>query len=548
MKNIFTFIFFCFTLYTSAQEFENNPKVKWGPVLKDPATQLLTGDANAIIMYDGISYKLYDETLNLKPTPELKFTTSYKDKKLYALSSSSTLIGDKIIRFYYDPDLKTKSTDFYYQLFDKNSLEPLGDVVLFYSNTARLSLEFFRGGSPYFLDDPWKKNAAFFVAGTSPDHSKVCAVLKSKEKDTKNEEYHAFVFDTDMKLIWEKMLNLRLAQKDIYAEGFLLDNTGNLYLQADVNPSNEISPALKLQLTENPSPREQSGKETIFAFMQGGEAVYTYEIPKQGMHFGAAVSNPQDGVVYAAGLYSDDDPDEVTGFYCLQIDLKSKKILQSKHQAFTAAFIGTFPKEMKNKKEDALKNFYLEKICFGEEQSVYIIASYWNSTNMQSTPGYTSFSSTGTTQQHSGTYTPPTFTSGSFIVVKLTKEFSVSWIGDVPKFYCTSGDDEANFHDFFCTTKDNKLYLFYNDSPLNNAVVDGGELNKKSFKVSSTNEASATLVTIAPDGKWSKEILFQSYKEQGRRLLPLSSALLNNDTLFLYTIGNKYQLAEFPLN
>src|SRR6185295_5437956 len=135
MKNIFTFIFFCFTLYTSAQEFENNPKVKWGPVLKDPATQLLTGDANAIIMYDGISYKLYDETLNLKPTPELKFTTSYKDKKLYALSSSSTLIGDKIIRFYYDPDLKTKSTDFYYQLFDKNSLEPLGDVVLFYSNT-----------------------------------------------------------------------------------------------------------------------------------------------------------------------------------------------------------------------------------------------------------------------------------------------------------------------------------------------------------------------------------------------------------------------------
>lgn len=529
MHKIFILVFLGATLYSSAQEFEINPKVKWGVLSKDPTYQILFYNTAGIVMSDGGFLKMYDYSLDLKLTEKLEFTEDYNGNKLYPLQCGLSDIGNKLVRFYYDPSLKEKSSDFYYRFYDKSSLKPTGDFTLFHPDATHLSIEFFRGEYAYFLNDVWRKTAAFFVAGTSPDGSKLCAIIKSKEETTKNEEYYAIVFDSSMKIIWEKLLNLKIPQKDVHADGFLVDDRGNVYMQAEMA-----------------SPVKDQGSHHIFAFLDNGATMKNIEMPAQGKYSDAIISDPKDEKIYCGGTYSDNDPEESAGLYCMQIDLRLGKMLFVKKKPFTTEFIQSFPKEMKNKKQDALKNYSLEQIIFGSDQSIYLVADYWNSTGSVTIPGHTYFTSGGTLMSSPGYATEPTYTTGNFIVAKFSQDFS--WMEVIPKYFSTHGEGESMYHSFFSMVRSGKLYLFFNDCPLNNGVNQGDELNKKSLSLSVTNESSATLVTIAPDGKWTKEILFQSWKEQARRLLPLSSAELSDGNLFFYTIDErKYRLGMFPL-
>lgn len=127
------------------------------------------------------------------------------------------LVNGKLIAFVSEYNYTYQKTILYHAEINKETLKPTGSLV-----------------SIAAVDSRSPRNKATFNLRFSPDNNKLLIVEQPSYEAQRTDRIGFIVMNGDLEIQWQKDLSLPFRDQDFVFEDFLVDNSGNAYLQARV--------------------------------------------------------------------------------------------------------------------------------------------------------------------------------------------------------------------------------------------------------------------------------------------------------------------------
>ncbi len=507
MKKWSTVFIFLIIAFAAIGQSEENPTVLWGATYKSNKNAgmkkvITTDELGTYIWKDKyVSFSAteallerYDNDLNLTSSSILNLPTDWKQRKIIDIFP----FAGKLVSLISVYDKAKDSNSLYAQTIDKSTLQLTGKRVLVSEISAKS-----------------RRNKGEFDYSISRDSSKIL-IYSNLPFDGGEEKLSLLVYDENLDLQWEKPVSLPFKDKNFSVESYDVDENGNVYLLGKLSETTNL---IKL-MTSKPAPYTY----VIVAYRNKGEESQQYEV-KLGDDFITDLTFRigNNGDLICAGFYSEHGEHRLKGTLFFKINEATKEMYDIKRGEFNSAFLSQFMSTRNANKKKELVHYRIDKLILRNDGGALIIAEQF-------------FVIVTTTTRNGITTTTTTYHYNDIIAVNINPDGSIAWATKIPKRQI---DTSGRLSSYAMLISKGKIYFVYNDHPKNVNVTDFRKI--KNFK--GINSA-VMLVTLTPDGKYEKSLLF-SNKDMDVVIRPkLARQTKANDLIIFGSFGKKYKFGK----
>lgn len=331
------------------------------------------------------------------------------------------------------------------------------------------------------------------------------------------------VHDHNLQKLWGKGYTLPYSQEQFSFENWTLANDGKVYLLAKIYDEFNNKESKK----EN-GKRKPAYKLVIFRF--DPENAQPYQIR---MNLGdkyvtdVTFQLSQEGDLSCAGFYSNDQKGVIQGVFFSRINSQTGQALSVNLKAFTAADLALFDTDTDKSGDEGLsKEFRFDRIVLRDDGGAVVTAEQAYSI---------------TTTYRNGIYwvSRTTYYNNEICVTSISPTGQIDWVRTIPKKQVMA---ETNiFSGYTMMVSGSNLYFLYNDDEDNLK----NPLTARAKRISSFNDAVATVVTISSDGKMSRNLAFE-IKEDTNKGLIVARHCKQTDPNEMFFLTTRYQLFSRP--
>ncbi len=478
LKLSLALVLLCAIFTTSAQSF----KVKWGPEYKKEGglfsiDYLLGNDGKHFYALSSplgnAKLQKYDYNCKLISSTPFELETG----KGKASISDMIRLGAKTFILLTSRDKKADIENYYYTEMKNGSFNKT--IKNFYALPFEFDLV---GGS-------FKK---------SPKGNYMAVLVNSRGKN-KEEVMKAIVFDDNLKLVWEKTIPLKIKDKNISLETYIVDNNGDMFLSARHFDSDEAYkkglPKFKY-IVYRITPTE-----FINTVIDLGDGTAPWD----------AGLFPSNGGVYIGGFYTKTSTPRGSADGVFVSEVTNGKA-KSNSYPFTEEFLEGLQTKKQDKKDEGISRFNIDYLVLLADGSLSFIAEKYYITTHTVSNGKTT---TTYYVYHSEEIVVPRFNSDGKLIVmeKVDKVFS-------------SRSPIIVSYSYF--VKDNNIALVYNDFK-----------TRDERKSSGKGRAIYTDISyLSGTGKVKTENIFTS-KDVDKYYIPSASMDLGNGSHVIKAIRGK---------
>ncbi|HBS87171.1 MAG: hypothetical protein A2W91_03050 [Bacteroidetes bacterium GWF2_38_335] len=344
-----------------------------------------------------------------------------------------------------------------------------------------------------------KRNSGSFGFDISPDSSHFMVFCNMPYEKTEDEKVGYFVFDGDMKKVWDKTIKIPHRDKLFSVHEYTVDNLGNVYLLG----------VLYKDIVKEKRHGEPNYTYQIVSITDKGSNIteYPVQLPDKfltDMKF--AINHDND--IICAGFYSQTGTFSIAGSYFLKIDPITKNIKSKSFKEFGIDFITqnlTERAEKKVKKKAAkgknveLYEYDLDDLIIKPDGGAMLIGEQY----------YVRVVTTTSTDSRGNTTTRTTYYYyyNDIIVININSNGEIVWTEKIAKRQVTTNDG-GFFSSYTKAIVGDKVYFVFNDNPLNLNYSGTGKVMP--FTGGGGKKSLAVLVELSSDGKQKREALFNA--------------------------------------
>jgi len=332
-----------------------------------------------------------------------------------------------------------------------------------------------------------------------------------------------FTFTTfDEHLNQDKKLQVELPFKD---KNFDLDDItyakdGNIYMMA------------KIMLEKKDKSKDEASYyyELLSVNPNGNGSVMQYDIKLPQKYIdGIAYRTDDDKDIVCSGFYGNTTgtaKGDISGVFYMRINKSSQKVDATGVKDLDKSFIADLTSERKANKGKGISNdFTLRNFIRKDDGGAIMFAEY----------SYDYTVTVTTSDGHGGvsTRTDYHYVRNNIIAVNINPDGSIKWCANIPKYQHTVNDG-GSFSSYMLaikgkalTKQDDKIYLVYNDNPINMDPTKIGTEDKPKTMTNS-KKSTAVLVELSEDGQFTKKTLF-SNKDNDATIMPSHGFKITNN-------------------
>jgi predicted transcriptional regulator len=503
--------------------------VSWGPLLKENKG----GTIVAIVGHDQNGYyavrnyvvasalityadKLYLERYTNNHEMEYSHEIKLKDEELGKLKYEGIFyVGGKLIMFTSHYDKKGDRNIAYAEHLSESG-EPEGDRV----EVDRL-----------FSDKVANKGSFQFIV--AEDHSKILVIHQEMYKKDSREKFFYKMFDQNLKVLWEKKMELPFKDKYSSVGGYKIDAGGKVYAQCGV--TNE---------------KKEKGKANytyyIIEYDPTADKMEKYHVNLAGKYISEITyaDDPKHNNIVCAGFYSNKSGAGMAGVFYLRINKESKEITEKGIKDFGKEFLAQFIGEKKASKGKEAYSFDMRHFILREDGGAILVAEqYYVQEVCRSSGG------TGLTVQRCDLH----YYYKDIICASINPDASIAWVTRVPKFQ-HSVNDGGFYSSYLISMKGNQIFFLFNDNPKNMKLLATANAKKgKGVPVkmmTNPKKSVALLYTVdMATGEIDSKPLFNAKSDKATILRPKLYRQINDKDIVIYgERGKNYKFGTMSLN
>lgn len=510
----------------SAQEVE----VEWGPIQKEirntSIDKIISNDDQGFYLlrtklgFSGSKY--FFERLNTDNVVEFskEFFVKNSAKKQCAFENVFRIKGGFVVFMsYYDSKA------------DKNIL-----YAQTYSEEGESTSE------PEEVDQIISKkrtNSGDFSTIISDNGSKILVYHQEPYQKNKNEKFNYKVYDNQLKLLWEKDMELPYKDKQVTIFDYTIDNDGYVYalekVETQVKSSGLFTKNKKLYAFKIITYDFKADKTDEIPLSLGGAKFIT------DLTFG--VDNSK-GKIIVTGFFANKENSGIAGTVFIRIDKKTFKVEYENASAFDKKFLTKVYQnkvsERKAKKQESISTAYdLDHVIIKEDGGVIIVGEEYYVVERTS--------SSGSMGGISVTVTTYYYHYDNIIAINLAPDGTIKHANVIHKKQLSVNDGGA-FSSFIMTYHNDNLYIWYNDNPKNIAPKTKPE-KRGTYYMNKPKSAMVVMATIDKNGKLNMETFFKSKNEAKSILKPKVHATFASNKVLVYSENkSNYKFGFFKLS
>lgn len=362
------------------------------------------------------------------------------------------------------------------------------------------------------IDAKSKYNRGAFDVIMSDDSTKFLLVDLPPYDKYAGEKLTFSIYDETLDQLKKLQVALPFTGKYFELDDITYANDGNIYMMAKI----------ELEKKEKVKGESDFYYQLISINTQGDGAVTQYDVKLPGKYVdGISFDADDDKDIICAGLYgnmSGTAKGQLTGVFYMRLNKANQQVDASGIKELDKDFIADLTSERKANKGRGISNdFILRNFVKKTDGGSIILAEY-------------SFDYTVTTTTKDGTHTDYHYVRNNIIAINVNPDGTIKWAADIPKYQHTVNDG-GMFISYALATKDNKMYIIYNENPANMdpANIKSG---KNARVMHNPYKSTAVLVTLSEDGQFDKKALF-SNKDNKVVLMPKSDLKIGSHELII---------------
>ncbi|MFN3342755.1 MAG: hypothetical protein ACK40M_08670 [Flavobacteriales bacterium] len=376
-------------------------------------------------------------------------------------------------------------------------------------------------------------------------NGKTILVMHNDPFDSKynSEKFYYKVYDSSMKLLWKKEIEMPFRDRMFKVTHHLLDHKGNVHLVSAVHQEREKGDQRDNAVSNN--------KYHLISYYHEQNLVKEFEISLGEKWISALTFDmAPDGQLVLAGFYSNAANYSISGTFYLRIDPETRSVVQSNMKAFDKNFLLEFLPERKVKKGVELSDFYFDHLVVREDGSAMLIAEQYymqvvytyNDPYMNGMYGW-GYPYGGYSPYYRSNYNYQ-YHYNDIIVVSIDPEGNIEWTKKIPKRQMSSNDG-GYYSSYTLASNERMVYVLFNDNPRNSVEFRKG--TAEPYAMTKPSRSQAMMVTIDREGKFVYNTLF-AQKESGLILRPKLCYQYSADRLILYSQkGSRYRFGAIGL-
>lgn len=364
-------------------------------------------------------------------------------------------------------------------------------------------------GKTLILDEASDDAMIFGIALTSPDSSKVLVYHEKpgKKKDPSTLSLKVYKSDfTD--IVFDKLVQIPIKNRNFSTESINVDNLGNVYILAKIYREGK---------ERSKGQSEEYYKLIVFDKTTGNPNEFEFDFENQAIS-SIDILPSKNNTLICTGFISDIE----SGFL-------SKKVSKVSDEMFTA-IIDCNTKKLGAISKVKVEGLYPEKVKKNEEYVPYRIRKIFPKDNggyVVVAEQYKMVERTYTTM-NGGVRTVIRYYYCDIACLHINEKAELESITKIPKYQLNAANPSI-----LTTYVNGNTYIIYEDLTKNLEAKNDKETKRSTESMlSSDSRNSLFLITIAPDGKPKKEILF-NYKESDIRPSILESKYIDDNTIIL---------------
>ena len=343
----------------------------------------------------------------------------------------------------------------------------------------------------------------------SPDSTKVLIYHEVRVKKKEASKLSLKVYNgTFSDVLLDKVVEIPIRDKNFSTESLSVDNLGNVYVLAQIIRENK----------EREKGQSKSYyKLIVFEKTSGAPKEFDFDFENQTITSMDIIPS-KDNTLICTGFVSDIESGFLTKRVSAVSDEMFSTILDCNSLSITSKFRtkveGLYPDKLK-KTQDFVP--YKVRDIFPKKDGGYVVVAEQYKLVIITT-----------TSPNGGTHTTYRYYYCDIACLHVDSKGDLESITKIPKFQLNASNPSI-----ISTYVDGKTYIVYEDLTKNeNAFTDKEEKKSSKTMFSSDSKNSLFLLTIAADGKPTKEIIYD-YKESKIRPRILSSLLVDPNTIIL---------------
>jgi hypothetical protein len=342
-----------------------------------------------------------------------------------------------------------------------------------------------------------------------------------------NEKFFILMYDSTMKELWKKEIELPYANNLLDITDKLIDQKGNVHLLATLAPEKQKGELFNRSVAAN--------KYLLVSFYPLENKLKEFEINLDGKFITAVTAgmNPANNIAIG-GFYSNSNSYTLAGTFYLTMSPETKSVLTLNQKPFDKEFLMEFMSERAVNRGEELNDFYFDHFILNADGSAMLVAEeYFKQTHTYFDPYNQLY------------YDNSTYNYNSIIVVKINKNGEIAWTRKISKRQI-SNTGYNEYFSYALAKGVNQLYLMFNDHASN---MKDTKINAPSvYGLTQNRFAVPVLVTVDSSGVGSKKKFFESGKDHLTFLPSVSRKLGENNYLIARQRKNKIQFGTLKVN
>lgn len=428
---------------------------------------------------------------------------------------------NKLFFFTSYKDKKERLNELFVQEINKNTLKPAYDL----NKVAEVDYE---GNANW--------NAGNFNVLLSRDSSKMLAYCNLPYEKEENERFAFYVFNDDMKLLWQRQVEIPYEDELFEIKDYNVDNRGNVHVLGRV-----FNEKRKVRVKGEPNFRYE-----VISYFEGDRKPESYPVKLEGKFLNdMQITVDSEGHLVCAGFYSNEGTNSITGTYYLKINKDTKQVIKQSSKPFPIDFITQNLSERQEKRVEKraekgksveLLEFDLDNLVIRSDGGIVLVGEqyFMRAVTTQVPNGNGGFTTTTTYYYH----------YNDIVVVSISPGGDIEWSQKLPKLQM-SVNDGGHFSSYSLSVIEDKMYFLFNDHPDNIGNID----NYSDMHAYRGGKKSMVVVAVIDsEGNYAKTSLFDTRDGEVIIRPKVSEQISKRELVLFGQKGKKHQFAKltFP--
>ncbi len=482
------------------------PEVTWGEEYKRPnsswVNKIIHSDASGTYLWRDrdasfsskeIIIEKYNSGLKLESSSVLPFRADSRNFNMVDIFH----FNGQIVTLSALYDKGSDQNTLFFQTIDKQSLK-LNDKKI---EVAKISAtkRYNKGGFDYAI---------------SRDSSKLLIFSEMPYSRSKEDKISMNVYDNNLQLLWKKDVELPYLDRNFEVENYEVSVNGDVYILGKITEQQAgLFNALEYHYV-------------VIAYRNEGQDIKTYKVQlPDNFITEVTIRTTNNDDLICVGFYSERSTEGMKGAFYFKINAQTEQAYDIRKGAFQPAFLEQFMSKRRAKKGKAeLYRYKLDQLILRSDGGVLIVAEQFY-VRVVTRTDVNGFMTTTTTYHYN-----------DIIAVNINPDGTIAWATRIPKY---QSDGTGTFSSYAFMVNRGKLFFIYNDHPKNLTITDYRKIKNFNGK-----NSMVTLVTLSPNGMYTKDVLF-SNRDFDIMTRPKISRQTNKDELVIFGTRNKnYKLGR----